>query len=100
MKQWIREYRFVAGPKGKEGFKIESEGVSRPLHISFKLEKPLSQIALNWLVNKKEMGPVICGAQKPEHILENISSLDWDLTQENEEEIEFVINKYNEKGLF
>ena len=68
--------------------------------ISFKLEKPLSQIALNWLVNKKEMGPVICGAQKPEHILENISSLDWDLTQENEEEIESVINKYNEKGLF
>ena len=46
------------------------------------------------------MGPVICGAQKPEHILENISSLDWDLTQENEEEIESVINKYNEKGLF
>lgn len=43
MKQWIREYRFVAGPKGEEGFKIESAGVSRPLHISFKLEKADTQ---------------------------------------------------------
>ena len=59
--------------------------------ISYKLEKPLSQIAINWLVNKKEMGPVICGAQKPEQILENISSVNWELTYEAEEEIESVI---------
>lgn len=43
MKQWKREYKLVAGVRGEEGFKIESAGASRPLHISFDLEKSDTQ---------------------------------------------------------
>lgn len=43
MRQWKREYRLVAGPRGKEGFKLESAGAARPLHISFDFEKSDTQ---------------------------------------------------------
>lgn len=43
MKQWKREYSLSAGVRGSEGFKIESAGAARPLHISFKLEKSDTQ---------------------------------------------------------
>lgn len=43
MKQWKREYKLVAGPRGSEGFKIESGGASRPLHLSFDFEKSDTQ---------------------------------------------------------
>lgn len=43
MKQWKREYKLIAGMRGEEGFKIESAGAARPLHISFDLEKSDTQ---------------------------------------------------------
>lgn len=43
MKQWKRQYRFTAGVKGEKGFSIDSSGLSRPLHISFSLEKSDTQ---------------------------------------------------------
>lgn len=43
MRQWKREYRLTAGVRGSEGFRIESGGATRPLHISFNLEKSDTQ---------------------------------------------------------
>lgn len=43
MKQWKREYRLTAGVRGSEGFRIESAGMARPLHVNFDLEKSDTQ---------------------------------------------------------
>lgn len=43
MRQWKREFRLVAGVRGKKGFEIGSETQGRPLHISFSLEKSDTQ---------------------------------------------------------
>ncbi len=43
MRQWKREFKLVAGPRGSDGFKIESIGASRPLHVSFDFEKSDTQ---------------------------------------------------------
>lgn len=43
MKQWKREYKLVAGPRGGDGFKIESAGTARPLHVTFDFEKSDTQ---------------------------------------------------------
>lgn len=43
MRQWLREFRLVAGVRGKKGFEIGSESAGRPLHISFNLEKSDTQ---------------------------------------------------------
>lgn len=43
MRQWKREFRLVAGVRGKKGFEIGSESAGRPLHISFSLEKSDTQ---------------------------------------------------------
>lgn len=43
MEQWLREYRLVAGVRGKKGFELGSDSNGRPLHVSFNLEKSDTQ---------------------------------------------------------
>ncbi|MGL5368661.1 MAG: aldo/keto reductase, partial [Cetobacterium somerae] len=49
--------------------------------IAQEIEKPLSQVAINWLIAQKEVGPVICGAQTPQQIEENVRSTTWKLEE-------------------
>lgn len=63
--------------------------------IAKEIGKPLSQISINWLVNQEEIGPVICSAQTPEQIEENVESTSWTLTKDIEERIEGILKKYN-----
>lgn len=59
--------------------------------IAKEIGKPLSQISINWLVNQEEIGPVICSAQTPEQIEENVESTSWTLTKDIEERIEGIL---------
>lgn len=63
--------------------------------IAQKIEKPLSQVAINWLIAQKEVGPVICGAQTPQQIEENVRSTTWKLEEKTIKKIEMVLNKKN-----
>lgn len=63
--------------------------------IAQEIKKPLSQVAINWLIAQKEIGPVICGAQTPEQIEENIKSTTWNLDKETIIKIEAILTKYN-----
>lgn len=63
--------------------------------FSKKINKPLNQIALNWLIKNPAVTSVIAGAQKPEHLEENLKAITWKLTDELYEEIESIISKYD-----
>ncbi len=63
--------------------------------IAQEIGKPLSQVAINWLIAQKEVGPVICGAQTPQQIEENVRSTTWKLEEKTIKKIEMVLNKKN-----
>ena len=58
-----------------------------------KLERPVSQVAINWLIWQKEVGPVISGGTKPEHVLENVKACDWSLSDSEFKELDSLITK-------
>ena len=63
--------------------------------IAQEIGKPLSQLAINWLIDQEEIGPVICGAQTPEQIEENVKSTTWELDEKTVKKIESILSKYN-----
>lgn len=46
------------------------------------LGKPLSQIAINWLLCHEEISTVIVGTKNEQHLLENIYASKWEMTNE------------------
>lgn len=77
-------YKFYKGEEFVKAKKI----VDRLL----KLEKPLNQLAVNWLRQQAGVTSVITGARNPKQIIENARSLEWDLTEQELEEIREMIS--------
>ena len=85
--------------------KIKKKTIDKDIHritkteelksLANKIGKPLSQLALNWLVKQDEVGPVICGAQTRDEIIENIESVKWEIADKTLEEIEEILDKYS-----
>lgn len=65
------------------------------LQFAQEIEKPLVQIAINWLINQEAVTSVICGAQTVAHIEENVSSVSWELTPEMMTRIEDILQPYH-----
>jgi aryl-alcohol dehydrogenase-like predicted oxidoreductase len=59
------------------------------------IEKPLSQVAINWLIQQEAVTSVICGAQTIEQIEENAASATWDLTPEMLAQIDTILQPYH-----
>lgn len=58
--------------------------------------KPLSQVAINWLIHQDAVTSVICGAQSPAHIEENAASATWQLTPDMLAEIESILTPFHD----
>lgn len=78
--------------------KLNGETAKRNLEIVGKLRaiaeeigKPLSQMAINWLIQNEAVTSVICGIQKTADIVENVASMNWQLDTETMKKIENVI---------
>ena len=48
--------------------------------LSVELEKPISQIVLNWTIQRPGITAALCGAKRPHQIQENAESMQWSLT--------------------
>jgi aryl-alcohol dehydrogenase-like predicted oxidoreductase len=55
----------------------------------------MSQIAINWLIRKDSVTSVIAGAQKVEHLEENLGAIDWDMDDNLYKRIEKIITESN-----
>lgn len=66
------------------------------LAFAAKIGKPLSQVAINWLIHQEAVTSVICGAQTVAHVEENAASASWDFTPEMAAAIERILQPYHD----
>jgi aryl-alcohol dehydrogenase-like predicted oxidoreductase len=50
--------------------------------IAQKYGKPVSAVAIRFILDKLPESAVICGAKRPQQVLDNAAGLDWHLTAE------------------
>lgn len=50
--------------------------------IAQKYGKPVSAVAIRFILDKLPQSAVICGAKRPQQVLDNAAGLDWHLTKE------------------
>lgn len=48
--------------------------------MAIEIERPISQIVLNWTIQRPGITAALCGAKRPHQIRENAESLSWSLT--------------------
>jgi aryl-alcohol dehydrogenase-like predicted oxidoreductase len=51
--------------------------------IAAKYDRPLAQVAVNWLLAKKSVATVICGARNASQVEENTRAVEWTLSEED-----------------
>lgn len=66
------------------------------LAFASEIGKPLSQVAINWLIEQPAVTSVICGAQTVAHIEENAASVSWTLTPDMLTEIDRILQPYHD----
>lgn len=75
----------------KKLFLENLDKVEKIKEISNRLGKPLSQIAINWLLFHEEVSTVIAGTKNEKHLIENIKASDWEMTKDLIEEINKIL---------
>lgn len=48
--------------------------------ITDEINRPIQEIALNWLIAQQQVGPIIAGCSSPDQLLNNLKCLEWSLT--------------------
>lgn len=64
------------------------------LNFAGEIGKPLSQVAINWMIAQDAVTSVICGAQMIAHIEENAASASWELTPEMQATLESILTPH------
>jgi len=59
--------------------------------------KTLAQLSISWVLRRPEVTAAIVGARKPEQILETAPASDWDLNEEDIEQIELLLAEHQAK---
>jgi aryl-alcohol dehydrogenase-like predicted oxidoreductase len=84
-----------ANPKLKgELFDKYFEAALKLREFADAIGRPLNEIAFNWLRQKDEVTSIIAGASKISQLEKNIDSTKWDLTQNEIEKIEVIIDQF------
>ena len=80
--------KFSLDPKNDIYFEI-TESLKK---FSEKIEKPLYEVAINWLRSKEQITSIIAGVKSVDELSKNLKSLEWKLDQEMLNEIEKIID--------
>lgn len=81
----------LSGPEFKKYYNT----VLKLNELAEEINKPMSQIAINWLIRKDSVTSVIAGAQKVEHLEENLGAIDWEMDDNLYKRIEKIISESN-----
>lgn len=63
------------------------DAAARLRRLAREMNRPLEQIAVNWLTAQRGMGPVIAGAETPEQVAATAAAGTWELTPEEVEAV-------------
>jgi len=81
----------TANPELKgEKLKKNLEIVGKLKNIAKDINRPLAQIAINWLASHAEISTIIAGATNVEQLRENVASFDWEMEVELIERINSI----------
>ncbi|KUO09052.1 aldo/keto reductase [Streptomyces sp. DSM 15324] len=69
----------------QEGDRTVVDAVSR---IAAGRGVPRAQVALSWLLHQSQVTAPVIGASKPRHIEDAVAAVEWELTEEEREELE------------
>ena len=78
-------------------FTTTLELVERLGPIAERNGKALAQLSISWVLRRSEVTAAIVGARKPEQILETAPASDWDLNEEDIDQIEHLLAKRQAK---
>jgi aryl-alcohol dehydrogenase-like predicted oxidoreductase len=78
-------------------FSANLELVDRLRPIAERNGRSLSQLAVAWVLRRDEVTSAIVGARKPEQITETSAATDWELSEEDIEEIEELLAERQEE---
>lgn len=77
--------------KNRDLFEKNVEKVEELKILSNRIGRPLSQLAINWLLHYDEVPTVIAGTKDEMHLMENIEAGDWELSEDIYLKIEKMI---------
>lgn len=78
-------------------FAATLELVEKLVPIAQRNSKTLAQLAISWVMRRSEVTAAIVGARKPDQIKETAIASDWNLSQQDIDEIEKLLKKREEK---
>lgn len=65
--------------------------------IASEIGKPLNEIALNWLIKKREVTSIISGSVRVDQIQKNVKAAEWIMAKDIEEEIEKILCSFKDE---
>ncbi|MHC4130751.1 MAG: aldo/keto reductase [Planctomycetota bacterium] len=78
-------------------FSLIMEFVEQLKPIAERNSGTLAQLVISWVLRRPEVTAAIVGARRPEQIAETYSASDWELAQDDIEEIEELLHALQEK---
>jgi aryl-alcohol dehydrogenase-like predicted oxidoreductase len=85
----------ASNPKLKgDRLQVYLEMVEKLKVFAQEIGKPLSQIAINWLIKQDAVTSVLCGVRNIQHVEGNVASVEWELTDEIMTQIEKILAPY------
>ena len=77
-----------------EIFKVYQDGARKLKAFADEIGRPMNEMALNWLRQKEEVTSIIGGASTMEQLEKNLRCTQWDLTAEELQEIEKILEPF------
>ncbi len=71
-----RKYPMFSGNEWEKN----QDFLDRLRELATELEKPVSQIVLNWTIQRAGITAALCGAKRPQQIQQNAEAMTWSLT--------------------
>lgn len=79
-----------------EVFKVYQDGARKLKAYADEIERPMNEMALNWLRQKEEITSIIGGASSVEQLEKNLRCISWDLTGEELEAIGKILEPFKD----
>lgn len=79
---------------------LQGEALEKRLQVVEKLKvvaenihKPLSELALNWLISEQTVATIVCGARNEKQIEENVEATTWKLDSETLSKVNTILDQ-------
>ena len=89
----LKNYKFIKDSFESEEYKVRHQKVEELYKLSQKLDIPLPNLALGWCLKNDNVSTVILGASKTEQLSQNLNTLNYidTINEEVMEEVEKIL---------